>query len=424
MARRSRTHSSSVVFRYIWHHSGTSVDTIVKELDVPRPTVYRLVSELVDEGLIQTVPQQLSKVGRKTMLYSINASYRYVLGLNLDKLYIKTFVADLTGKIIVNWFHSLAPEQSKEEILAIMNAGINAVLGVKGGMRPIYIDRIGIISLGATASIASDGETIQHFNSQENLNGFNIVQYMQNKFGVKTVLAKSSTLRTLDYLQELGGKGIRNYVYVYIGTGIGAGVVIDGKYYKGVFGGAGEFARAPVGGDANRTLEGSYSQVRLYENITQYLQSSSDLALKARLALLDDMEIESNQRMMRIADTCLQYGDKKIRNIVEAACGEWGRLCEMIAAFYDPQMLIIGGEVNSWTPNIYNKIRENFSKPNNSQTEMMPARPVLAWDELVVVNALEPLMESLANEAGMGRKHAERQYNKNTMEVIYEAEDF
>ena len=54
----------------------------------------------------------------------------------------------------------------------------------------------------------------------------------------------------------------------------------------------------------------------------------------------------------------------------------------------------------------------------------MPARPVLAWDELVVVNALEPLMESLANEAGMGRKHAERQYNKNTMEVIYEAEDF
>ena len=70
----------------------------------------------------------------------------------------------------------------------------------------------------------------------------------------------------------------------------------------------------------------------------------------------------------------------------------------MITTFYDPRILVIGGEVNSWTPNIYDRIRANFVQVNDAKIEMMPARPILSWDELIAVNALEPLMDLLSTE--------------------------
>lgn len=393
MNQNLKVNNLAKMIRTIRNYGEITIDNLAQIVDVPKPTVYRLMNQLELKGVVQRCSKAESNMGRKAGIYTVNSQYKFILGVNLDKFYVRAFIADLSCQIHVQWQCTIDSSFSKERILAAIDKGIEAVVG-----SVLYPDgdgsKIAALSLGVTAAIASDGESIRAFSQHECMNGFNIVRYMREKYCMRVVLAKASTLQTIAYMDELNKKGIDDYVYAYIGTGIGAGVVVGGKLYHGHHGGAGEFARAPLFGQ-DKSLEEVYSLLNLYEQIQNYCQTSNDVELRNQLDFLNQLDVEHNQRMVLAADYCLANGREQIRSQIESYCREWGRLCCMMVCFYDPQMIVIGGEISTKTPNVYECIKKAFLEANESQVEIMAARAVTSWDELISMNAVDYVIEDI-----------------------------
>jgi predicted NBD/HSP70 family sugar kinase len=76
-----------------------------------------------------------------------------------------------------------------------------------------------------------------------------LVQAVQDELGTKVGFENDVNLAALGE-QWLGlGKGVANFVYLHVGTGVGAGLVLRGELYRGQTGSAGEVGYVPIGGD-------------------------------------------------------------------------------------------------------------------------------------------------------------------------------
>jgi predicted NBD/HSP70 family sugar kinase len=173
-------------------------------------------------------------------------------------------------------------------------------------------------------------------------------------------------LRALSYFSDKSANKMDNYIYMDIARGIGIGIVIDSKLYRGAFGNAGEIARLRLpNNNSDAMIEKVYSTRNLYAKIQSFINKSKLTELKQRMKELDQNE------QMQIAEYFLEKREGKIYKTIFDACQGWANLCMMIIAFFDPKYLIIGGEINEQTPNIFNLICDLIKKETDPQTTII-----------------------------------------------------
>jgi len=128
------------------------------------------------------------------------------------------------------------------------HGGLDAVLG---GMRSVCIELLGgteaphSIGIGVPGAVNNDtGEVI--FTPNLPLSGVNLAQMLRKDFGLPIYLGNDANCAALGETIAGGAKGARNVVFITLGTGVGGGIVIDGKLYTGVNGAAGELGHLVI----------------------------------------------------------------------------------------------------------------------------------------------------------------------------------
>jgi predicted NBD/HSP70 family sugar kinase len=337
-------------------------------------------------------PKQIAQTGRRTHIININRNYIYSLGLYISKLFIKIFIADLSNEVKSTWIHRLDRAYTQKEILRIIDDGIGKVINETSKITH-GTSRIGIISIVVTASTSSDMKTIRYFNDLECLNNFALVPYMEKKYGYPSVMIKISMLRALSYLFDRSAKKMSSYIYLDITRGIGFGIVVDGKLYRGAFGNAGEIARLMLPNSNSDTMvENVYSTKNLYARMYEYINDKKLTHLKQRME-------ESNQNeQMLIAEYFLKNDEKETYPAIYDACHGWAKLCMMIIAFFDPKYLIIGGEINEKTPHIFALICDIIKKEMDIQTRIIIDKQKYSIESVIAMHVQDNLFDVICGK--------------------------
>lgn len=159
---------------------------------------------------------------------------KYALGVDIGGTNIKLGLFKTTGELLKSMEFSTNTKDSGKYILQEITNTIKELL-VKEN---ISIHEVEGVGLGVPGPVGEDGTVFKCVNL--GWQTFNVVKTLENMLGVLVRAGNDANVAALGESWQGGGKGYQNIVMVTLGTGVGGGVIIDGKIVSGIDGAAGE----------------------------------------------------------------------------------------------------------------------------------------------------------------------------------------
>ena len=231
-----------MVFRYIWEKERISRTQIRSYFGFSKSTVSGIIHDLIEQGLIIENGQEDVPLGRKPELFTVNPNGVVILSVLLKDLGdVEIAVVDLKGTILSHESFTLLikepPQAAVDEIAWFVNTALakypnTTCLGIGLGAPGIVNHRLGSIEYSA------------HFGWK----GVPIGSMLQAMVGQEfpILVDNRTTAATLGEMWFGGGKNSRNLICINCGEAIGAGIVIEGKIYRGFLDGVGEIGHIPL----------------------------------------------------------------------------------------------------------------------------------------------------------------------------------
>jgi predicted NBD/HSP70 family sugar kinase len=207
-----------------------------------QPTVNAALADLERLDLVRPCGRTTSAPGRAPMLYEINPRAGAVVGVDIGREWIRLLVTDLAGTRL--------SKIDMRNVAADRNSLVEAIgqLVSKGtadaGLEP---EEITHTVIGSPGVFDTDRSQLLY---AANLPGWvrsRVVQALDERFGTAVSIDNDANLAALGEYTYGVSKAVQQSVYLHIGTGVGVGIMIDGRLYRGFTGSAGEVGYLPIG---------------------------------------------------------------------------------------------------------------------------------------------------------------------------------
>jgi glucokinase len=210
---------------------------LARRLHLSRPTASRIVDALEQDGLITCKGKSQPTGGRLGELYSFREDAGFVLGIDLGTREARVAIANLNGEIVRQTSCILSLE-THESVLPQLSSLVKDALSHFLVM-PTRIHAIGVAVPGVVHTTPGPGY-VDAAKIFLGLNNRPLQNELENLFGVPVAMDNDVNLAALGECQFGCAQGQRNVVYLFVGRGIGAGLVLDGNLFRGSSGAAGE----------------------------------------------------------------------------------------------------------------------------------------------------------------------------------------
>ena len=324
----------SAILEIIRRESPISRSAIAQRLEVSLPTVMRIVEGLVEEGFVRLQGSTEWSGGRRRPLLEFNAEGFIVLGIDLGGTKMYGAISDLGGNIVdeINiGRHGTSGEESYNRLVNLIDS-LLASPKVQG----LRVRGIGIGAPGIT----HHKEGIVRWAYTLNWKDFPLKARLAERYNLPIIVDNDVNLAALGELWFGAGQDVQNMILVAIGTGIGAGIIIDGALYRGSNEASGEIGnmvhdRKYLGKDYREfgALESAASGTGIVERARDLLKSRWDPEKLENLLAEDvfDAARQGQEWAWIIINETVDYLAIAIANL---ACS------------FDPELIVLGGGVS------------------------------------------------------------------------------
>ncbi|MFB5268477.1 ROK family protein [Paenibacillus enshidis] len=333
----------SIVLDTIRFHAPLSRAQVSARTGLNKATVSNLVSELMADQLVRETGPGESSGGRKPLMLLFNRGAGYAIGIELSVSYVKGVLTDLEGHIV------------EERNAALEATEVTFVLDTMRGMIAQLIQAApssphGIVGIGIGVPGMVDAEGTVLFAPNLGWDNTALRQPLEREFGLPVTVDNEANAGALGEL-HYGMTGDeqhapRHLVYISVGSGIGSGIIMDGKPYKGAWGYAGETGHMSIDWDGLHCSCGSRGCWELYASERAYDHTAYDLPSSSTMRLLELVR-QGNEAARRVYEDIGTYLGIGITNIVNS---------------FNPELVIIGGhlsEARPWLePSLQSKVAE------------------------------------------------------------------
>ncbi|MEJ2858912.1 MULTISPECIES: ROK family transcriptional regulator [unclassified Saccharothrix] len=208
-------------------------------------TISTVVRKLIDEGLVVETGRAESTGGKRRVLLQLNHASRYAVGVHLDHAGITYVLTNLGGAVVARISRPGAGATEPATVVDRMATEVTALMTGVGVDRDRVLG-VGLVSPGPLSPTTGMGLTPPAMRKWED---YPLGQALERATGLPVVLDNDATAAALGEHWSGGIGGTAISAALYMGTGIGAGLVINGVTYRGSSGNAGEIGHTCV--DAN-----------------------------------------------------------------------------------------------------------------------------------------------------------------------------
>ncbi len=224
-----REHNRTLVVNILRRSGPLSRAELSRRTGLAPSALSRLSAELLDLGILQEVGKAEVPVGRPPILLGLNPDYAHSIGVKVEKGRVLAARIDLFGRVRQSISFPF-PDPAPQTVLgAIKEAFL--------GLRTERTMGLGIAVSGFVDSMA--GECL--FSPILGWRDVPLKAFLEGELGVEVHVENDVNALTLAEARYGAGRGLSDFACVTVGEGLGAGIVIGGKLYRGAFGGAGEF---------------------------------------------------------------------------------------------------------------------------------------------------------------------------------------
>ncbi|SCW78298.1 Sugar kinase of the NBD/HSP70 family, may contain an N-terminal HTH domain [Paenibacillus tianmuensis] len=302
---------------------------LAKLTELSRPCVSALVDEMIVEGMISEVGLGESKGGRKPILLEYNFQAYGVIGAVFEGSTLQLAIADLKGELLIQRTTCLPHPMNGETAIQSIEQGLAALLNESG------FDKARLLGMGlGLPGITQRSEGTVSYAPSTGWMGLPVRKEIEAALGLPVVIENDVNLMTLGEFHKGIGVGHSNLVYMYAGTGIGAGIMIDGQLYRGAKEASGEIGYMVIGPVGNQT-KGEYG-------VFERNYSVRAIREKAK-AVLPSMD-EGSSIVKQIVDQA-NNGVEAAQALLDDICRHWTYGIANLTSVMDPALLILSGEM-------------------------------------------------------------------------------
>jgi glucokinase len=270
---------------------------------------------------------------------------KYSIGVDLGGTNIVSTVVNYQGKIVSRLKVQTLAERGKESTIKRIVETIHENI-VQSTIASGDIIGIGI---GAPGPLDVKKGII---NFAPNLPGWRDVplrKILEDEFNMKVVLENDANAAAWGERCFGAGQGVNNLVCFTLGTGIGGGIIINGKIYHGNNYGAAELGHMTVNKDGPRCNCGNYGCLEAYSSATgikNRIKNRIKEGMKSKFLDFDEDKLFESLRLKSIFEAA-RKGDRLTKDIVEEAISYLGIAIANIINILNPEMVVLVGGITN-----------------------------------------------------------------------------
>ena len=295
----------------------------------------------------------------------------YRLGIDLGGTNIVAGVVDEQFNIVAKADCKTNVPRPESEVCDSMAEVAKAAVE-KAGLTMADIESIGI---GVPGAVNPETGVIE-YSANLFFHNWNVVEMMEERLGTKVIIENDANAAAYGEYLAGSAKGTKNAIAITIGTGVGAGIIIDGKIYSGSNYAGAEMGHMVIIKDGKECACGRKGCWEAYASATGLINLTKEAILKEKpdysymLSLCDGNIDNANGRT---AFDAMRAGDASGKAVVDEYLGYLA--CGLINAIniFQPDVLCIGGGVSNEGETLLAPLRsiieaERYTKHNPKQT--------------------------------------------------------
>ena len=261
----------------------------------------------------------------------------YCFGIDIGGTTVKCGLFSVKGDILDKWEIPTRTENNGVNILPDVAAAIDAKIQEKGIAR----DSIAGVGLGIPGPVNEDGAVICAVNLHWGY--VELEKELEKLTGLTVKAGNDANVAALGEMWKGGGAGYHNVVMVTLGTGVGGGIIINGKIVTGTHGAGGEIGHIHVEDDETLSCNcGNQGCLEQYASATGVVRLANRM-----LAATDKASVLRNEEVTaKAVFDAVKAGDELAMEVAEKFGKYLGTALAVIAGVVDPEVFVIGGGVS------------------------------------------------------------------------------
>ena len=190
-------------------------------------TVSNIVRRLLESGLVLEDGRATSRGGKPATMLRLNAGAYYAVGMHIDPASTTLVVTDLAGRVVARSRRRTPSAQGPRRVIDALSRSVGAIVEKAG-----IPDRVLGLGVATPGPIDTSGGAV----TPPNLPGWRSVplrEALEEGTGLEVVIDNDATAATIGERWSGGERRSSDMAFVYVGTGVGGGLVLDGRVYRG-----------------------------------------------------------------------------------------------------------------------------------------------------------------------------------------------
>lgn len=278
----------------------------------------------------------------------------YVFGVDIGGTTVKIGLFSIEGELLDKWEITTRKDDGGAYILQDITDSINAKLTEKG----ISKEDVKGVGMGVPGPVKEDGTVVKCVNLGWGV--FNAADELSELVGLPVKVGNDANMAALGEYWQGGGKSYQNIVMITLGTGVGGGIIINGKMLSGVNGAGGEIGHMPIDPDEQDVCNcGKKGCLEQYASATGIVRlANRALQASDKPSVLREAKYVSAKEIFDAAKS----GDNLALELMEEHGKRLGYALASIACVVDPEAFVIGGGVSKAGDILLNTVKKYYQE--------------------------------------------------------------
>ncbi len=278
----------------------------------------------------------------------------YVFGVDIGGTTVKIGLFSTQGELLEKWEITTRTDDGGAFILSDIAKSIED----KIAERAISKDDVKGVGMGVPGPVKEDGTVIKCVNLGWGV--FNAAEELSSIINLPVKVGNDANMAALGEYWQGGGKGYSNVIMVTLGTGVGGGIIINGKMLAGVNGAGGEIGHMTIDLDEQDVCNcGKKGCLEQYASATGIVRlANRALQTSDKPSKLREVKYISAKEIFDAAKS----GDNLALELVEEHGKRLGYALANVAAVVDPEAFVIGGGVSRAGDILINATKKYFQE--------------------------------------------------------------
>ena len=333
------------VLRLVRDHGTISRIEIAKATGLHKATITDLVAKLIAAGYLEDTGElgARRRVGRKRRLLRFLPLAGLVAGVDIRMTHAAVAVTDLNAHVIVQDSFGYESGDSVDSVLSRVGEMIRNLL--KASRNPA--SKLVGIGIGIQGIVDCSTNTLILSRNKASWQGESISGRLEEEFKIPVYAENDVKAMALGEYLFGAAKGIKDFVHIWVGDGIGAGIMINGQLLHGISSAAGEIGFNAIDSSAvnSKSFPMTFHDQEIFGEILNNANFIESYRQRATNGYGEEISIPYVVERSRL-------GDQVAQQVIEEFVSLLNLLCTPMVNTLNPEMIVIGGKLAEAFPAI------------------------------------------------------------------------